>query len=493
MSPIPRHNARSARGPGGAVAAAHPLAVEAGLRVLDAGGSAVDAAVAAQAVVCVVMPQAAGLGGDMLALVRDGAVVHAVNGTGCSPAALTTNPPSSGGGSVTVPGLIDAWLVAHRTWGRLELIEVLTAAIGHAERGIDVEGPLVAAVHAQRGRLLHGGADRWSLLRPATRPGSTWRQPELAELLSAVAESGRAAFYAGPAAAAIAAAVRRHGGCLSMDDLADHRTLTPEPLTVPWGSGIVHVQPPASQGVLLAMSLRRIAELVTEGVDLCDHILVETTEAAFQHRSECARGRRLMGVDLPIDLERAAGRGGPRAYLHTAGVATVDRDGQVVSSLVSVFDDFGSGVYVSELGIVINNRAAGFTDADNAAGPGKRPIHTLAPAMVTSGPLVDGPGDVFALATPGADGQVQTLLQVLAATGRTLKEAVSLPRWRSEGGDLLVEEDHPGIEDLRSRGHQVRLRPPGGEEFGAVVAAGTAGRNRFAVADWRRQTAAGAA
>lgn len=493
MSPIPRHQAHRARGPGGAVAAAHPLAVEAGLRTLDAGGNAVDAAIAAQAVVCVVMPQAAGLGGDMLALVRDGGVVHAVNGTGCSPAALTTNPPSSGGGSVTVPGLVDAWLAAHRTWGRLDLTDVLSTAIDHADRGIHVEDSLVAAVHAQRDRLLHGGADRWSLLRLASTSGATWQQPELAALLGAVAESGRSAFYSGPAAAAIAAAVGRHGGHLSIDDLADHRTLTPEPLTVPWGSGLVHVQPPASQGVLLAMSLRRIAELATEGVDLCDHILVETTEAAFQHRSACARGRSLMDVDLAIDLERAAGRGGPRAYLHTAGVATVDRDGQVVSSLVSVFDDFGSGVYVPELGIVINNRAAGFTDGDNAAGPHKRPIHTLAPTMVTSGPLGDGSQDVFALATPGADGQVQTLLQVLVATERRLEDAVSLPRWRSEGGELLVEDDHPGIEDLRDRGHRVRLRPPGGEEFGAVVAAGTAGGDRFAVADWRRQTAAGAA
>ncbi len=487
----PGQQARAAHvehGAAGAVAAAHPLAVDAGVAMLAAGGSALDAAVAAQAVICVVMPQAAGLGGDLLALVHDGSGVRAVNGTGRSPAGLIGPPPTSGGASVTVPGLVDGWLEAHRAWGRLPLADVVAPAVAHAEQGIVLEEPLLAAVRAQRARLLRDGAADWSLLRAAEEPGRAWRQPRLAALLTAVAETGREAFYGGAAATAVAAAAQRHGGRLDVRDLDRHRTPMPEPLSTPWGSGVASVQPPASQGVLLAMSLRRVAELSGHGAIVSDHVLVEVTEAAFQHRSACADGAALLDVDLPVDLDRASGRGGPRAYLHTAGVATVDADGQVVSSLVSVFDDFGSGVHVPELGIVLNNRAAGFTDGANAPGPAKRPVHTLAPAL-----LVDGGGDVVGLATPGADGQVQTLLQVLADGSRPLAEAIAGPRWRSESGDLLVEDDHPAADELRARGHRVRPRPPGAEEFGAVVAAGTAGSDRFAVADWRRQTAAGAA
>jgi hypothetical protein len=209
-------------------------------------------------------------------------------------------------------------------------------------------------------------------------------------------------------------------------------------------------------------------------------------KAGFMHEDLVhprGRGLDLLGLDLTVDPEHASGRGGPRAYLHTAGVATADADGQVVSSLVSVFDDFGSGVFVPELGIVLNNRAAGFTDGDNAAAAGKRPVHTLAPAMVTS------PAGVLGLATPGADGQVQTLLQVLAATalaGVPLHEAVGAPRWRSQDGYLLLEADHPAQDSLLARGHRVVPVTPGADVFGAVVAAGTHPLPH-AVADWRRQ------
>jgi gamma-glutamyltranspeptidase/glutathione hydrolase len=279
------------------------------------------------------------------------------------------------------------------------------------------------------------------------------------------------------------AAVRRHGGCLDLVDLDEHQTPCPVPLTASWGGALVHVQPPMSQGVLLAMALRKVESLWAEGVRVDDHLLVEVTGAAFAHRSSCRRGRRLLEIDLDVDPDRASGLTGPRAYLHTAGVATVDRHGQVVSSLVSVFDDFGSGVLVPELGIVLNNRAAGFTDGDNSPAPGRRPVHTLAPAMVVS------PDGVLALATPGADGQVQSLLQVLSASraGTDLPGAVTAPRWRSQDGDLLLETGHPSRDALVSRGHRVVETPAGAEVFGAVVAAGTSPAPH-AVADWRRLT-----
>jgi len=159
----------------------------------------------------------------------------------------------------------------------------------------------------------------------------------------------------------------------------------------------------------------------------------------------------------------------------------------VVSSLISVFDDFGSGVFVPELGVVLNNRAAGFTSADNSARPSARPVHTLAPAM-----LIGPGGDTLAIATPGADGQVQTLLQVIVAMrrGASLESALAAPRWRSEDGRLLIESTHTGAAELASRGHDLRPIPAGDSMFGAVVAAGYRRGEPYAAADPRRGVSA---
>ncbi len=487
--PPAQPSASRASGAGGAAATAHPLATRAATLALQHDGSAVDAAIAAQAVICVVMPQAAGLGGDVLALVHDeSGEVAAINGTGRSPRHLPAPPGTTGGTSVTVPGLVDGWLTLHRRWGRLSLEAVLAPAIGLALDGFRVDPSLRSAVSQQRDRLQAGGAAGWPLLDAAGRADAQrWAQPELAALLQGIAHDGRRAFHTGAAATALVDAVRRHGGSLDLADLADHVTVCPPALAVEWGDGHVHVQPPMSQGVLLAMALQKVRRLEAEGARIDDHLLVEVTGAVFEHRSSCGRGPRLLDLPLAVDPERATGRDGPRAYLHTAGVATADARGQVVSSLVSVFDDFGSGVFVPELGIVLNNRAAGFTDGDNEAAPGKRPVHTLAPAMVTS------PTGVLGIATPGADGQVQTLLQVLSAVASsdaTIDEAVSAPRWRSQNGDVLLETGHAAHEGLLARGHRVVPTTPGADVFGAVVAAGThrtAEATPEAVADWRRQ------
>lgn len=474
----------------GAVSAGHPLAAEAGAAVLAAGGNAVDAAIAAQAVICTAMPQAAGLGGDMLALVRTRQGVTALGGSGRSPAAPLAAYASDGGSSVTVPGIVDAWVAAQRRFGRMPLAETLAPAREIAERGYRVDPALHEAARQQGQRISRYGADRWELLGLAE--GENWVQPELAGLLDAIGAEGGSAFYEGPAAAAVARAVQEHGGAITTADLAAHRTVESDPVTTSWGEATLAVQPPPTQGVLLAMAARwldRNAGLLTP--ENLEHVLVEATEAAFAHRDAAADGAALLDEPLAIDVERAQGRGGPRAYLHTAGVATADAEGNVVSSLVSVFDDFGSGVFVPELGIVLNNRAAGFTSGPNTPAAGKRPVHTLAPAL-----LLGPGGDALALATPGADGQVQTLLQALARLrfrGQPLAEAIGALRWRSQDGELLVERGHLALADLRDRGHAVRELPDGHDVFGAVVAAGLRGGLPFAASDWRRLTTSGAA
>jgi gamma-glutamyltranspeptidase/glutathione hydrolase len=221
-----------------------------------------------------------------------------------------------------------------------------------------------------------------------------------------------------------------------------------------------------------------------------DHVAVELTASVFGSRDRCAAdGEALLGVPLEVDRDRASGRAGPRPYLHTTGVAVADGDGTVVSSLVSVFDDFGSCTYVPEGGFVLNDRAGGFTGPPNEHGPGRRPVHTLAPV------LLEHEGTVTALATPGADGQVQTLLQVLCRLrdGAVLADAVAAPRWRSEDGRLLVERSHPAAPALAGRGHELSVLDDGDERLGAVVTATAGPGGPSAVGDWRREVATAAA
>jgi gamma-glutamyltranspeptidase/glutathione hydrolase len=254
------------------------------------------------------------------------------------------------------------------------------------------------------------------------------------------------------------------------------------------------VQPPPAQGVLLAMALRWWEEQAAAGRPVepqdVDHVAVELTAAVFGHRDRCiVDGAALLDQPLEVDRARASRRGGPRPYLHTTGVAVADADGMVVSSLVSVFDDFGACTFVPEGGFVLNDRAGGFTGPPNAHGPGRRPVHTLAPVLIERG------GVATALATPGADGQVQTLLQVLCRlrSGASLADAVGAPRWRSEDGRLLVERSHPAAAGLADRGHELAVLEDGDDRLGAVVAASAGPDGVTAVGDWRREVATGAA
>jgi len=473
------------RGRFGAVAAAHPLAVAAGQEMLTRGGSAADAAIAAQAVLCVVMPDACGLGGDMLALVHaPGSALQAINGTGAAPLRLR-QVADDGPDSITVPGIVDSWCTLSRRYGQVTLTDALEPAIRLARAGVRISVLMSATLAKHRERLQRGGAGSWVLFDSAA--GARIAQPELAALLENIGSSGRAAFYQGAAARHIAHAVGALGGALDEEDLAAHETILAAPIETRWDEFMLATQPPMAQGILLNMSVQALGRLGARAAVSEDHVGIELTNAAFGFRDRVGEGIALLAHDLPIDVARASNRGGPRAYLHTAGVACADAQGMVISSLVSVFDDFGSCVFVPELGITLNNRAGGFTAGANAAAPGKRPVHTLAPMMLET------PQGMLALATPGADGQVQTLLQVLMGLhgGKIdLATAIARPRWRSENGALLIEESHAAIETLHGFGHRVTPCADGDLRFGAVVCAGYLGEP-IAAADWRRETAAG--
>ncbi|MGI9414008.1 MAG: gamma-glutamyltransferase, partial [Hyphomicrobiales bacterium] len=422
----------------GAISAAHPLAVAAAQELLVAGGNAVDALMAAQAVLCVVTPEACGLGGDALVqIVESDGKVTAVNGTGAAPSDPSFSTVSDGGLAITVPGIVHAWETMSGKWSKAGLKECLRPAIQLADTGVRLPDSVRAAVLEQSARLSAGGADDWVVCRTGCADGQI-AQPELADLLSAIAADGSKAFYTGHMADAVERAVTSRGGLLTAGDLAAHDTEIRQPVSVQWNGGTVHVQPPMTQGVLLAMCLGALERLGEVPADKLDHVCVELTEEAFGHRDRVGDGDTLLGVTLTPDFDKASLRRGPRAYLHTAGVAVADDDGLVASSLISVFDHFGSCVYVPEGGFVLNNRAQGFTAAPNHPESGKKLVHTLAPILVEKG------GDTVALATPGADGQVQTLLQILAGTaieGVSLADAIDRPRWRSEDGKLLVADN----------------------------------------------------
>jgi gamma-glutamyltranspeptidase / glutathione hydrolase len=487
------------RGRAGAVACGHPLAASAAAATFRAGGGAVDAAVSAAAALAVILPDACGLGGDAMLLVRapDGSVA-AFNGSGAAPAGLVAPVPADGAACAAVPGAVAAWESAHRRFGRLPLAAVLEPAISLARDGYPVGEPLLAAVKAQRSRL-ERGASTWSLLDRNLRPGTLFRQPELARALSAIAAGGAAALYTGPLADEIERTVAAEGGSLSAADLATHQTVERGAVAAEHRGARLWLQPPISQALLAAMVLGELGRVDPSGEVESIHVAVEAVEAAFAYRDEIAgpdAEARLLSIALDVDRERARRRGGPRAYAHTTAVATADADGTVVSQLVSVFDDFGSASLVREGGFVLNDRLTGFSpdpDSPNAAAPGRRPVHTLSPTLIDAG------GGPFALATPGADGQVQILVQVieaLLARRVPITEALSAPRWRSIEGSLALEAgfDRSVATSLSERGHEVSWLEAGDSLFGACAVAGfdAATGTPFATADPRREAWAAA-
>lgn len=466
------------RGALGTVACGHPLAASVGVEAFRAGGGAVDAALATAAALMVLMPEACGLGGDAFMLVRSpGGEVTAVNGSGAAGAAVAPPLAAEGAAMAAVPGAVAALCDAHERFGRLPLEQVLLPAVGLAGGGFPIGGGLLRMIQEER-QLLERGASGWEFLDPDLRPGSLVRQPKLAGLLQRIGRHGARAFYEGQCAQALERAVGAAGGSLSLSDLAEHATVVREPLYGRFHGFDVTVQPPVSQAALVLMALDALARSGAGTVADRAHVLVEGIEEAFQRKHELnadGAAERLLGQPIDIDpAQPARRRGGPRGGLHTTSVAAAGADGQVVSMLVSVFDLFGCGVLVPDCGFLLNDRLSGCAtdpDSPNAVAPGRRPVHTLSPALLSDG------ARAFALTTPGGDGQVQTLVQLIdaiAGDGTNLPRALDRPRWRTSGGQLLIESDyHPEVTaELERRGHELVPMEPGAAAFGAAVVAG---------------------
>lgn len=485
------------RGVNGVLACGHTLGVAAGLRIYEAGGGAVDAAVAAAGVLAVVMPEACGVGGDAMLVVRCEGEEVAFNGSGAAPATIRMPIPSDGAATAAIPGAVAAWEAVIERFGRLPLATVLAPAHELASGGFAAGSSLLGAVERQRHRLERGAAG-WELLEHGLRPGALLRQPRLADLLGRIRREGSRALYEGAICDAMVRRVAADGGTLTAADLASHAPVERAPVVSSYLGARLALQPPVSQALLAGMVLQGLERTAPKSAADRAHCAVELVEAAFTHRhavADPAAEHRLLATPLSFDPHRAARRGGPRGYAHTTAVAAADAHGTVISMLVSVFDDFGSAALVPEGGFLLNDRLTGFSDdpaSPNAPAAGRRPVHTLAPALIDDGEKA------FALATPGADGQVQILVQLLDTVlreGCALPDALDRPRWRSLDGHLAVEHSFPRslTAALERRGHALVPLPDGDALFGAAAAAGIdrGTGTLFAAADPRRETWAG--
>jgi gamma-glutamyltranspeptidase/glutathione hydrolase len=487
---------------GGLVCSVDHLASSVGAQVLADGGSAVDAAIAANAVLAVTTPHMCGLGGDLFALVHhaDGSppdVVDAAGraGSGASAEQLRaeghTHMPFTGDvRTATVPGCVDGWAVLHERHGRLPLADVLAPAIRLATDGFPVSPMLAFMLHALDGLQ---GCDELALPRPDV--GERLLRPGVARQLAAIAAEGRAGFYGGEFGAAL---IGVGGGLFSTDDLDRSQAEWVEPTGLRvWGHDVWTVPPP-SQGYLIPAAAR-IAELIV-GSDLPDpssaawaHLAVEAARLAAGDRldvlhdaadpAELLADERLEPAAARFDPDRRSGPPAPARDGGTMYLCSADRQGMAVSLIQSNAHEFGARVAVPGTGVLLHNRGNGFSlEPGHPAeyGPGRRPPHTLAPALVTR---PDGSLRAV-LGTMGGDSQPQIVLQVLArllTAGATPGDAIEAPRlvlrtrggtgfdtWRTTDQVVRIESHAPAAwaAGLAERGHDVEVVPVDPAGFG---------------------------
>jgi gamma-glutamyltranspeptidase len=487
----------------GAVASNHPLATQAGLLTLQAGGDAVDAAVAIGATLGVVEPFMSGLGGDGFYHVYRKATGEAVvfNATGTAPAAATPERyaagiPISGPLSFSIPGTVGGWGAMHARYGRKPWAGLFESAIHYAGEGFGAtptyrnfagEGAKVLISDARSARtFLHDGR--------APSLGATIVQPDLARTLAQLAEQGADSFYRGAIATRLTAGLQEAGALVTADDLAGCHPEEQAPISVQYRGYTVTEAPPNSTGWVLLQELKivELFDLAAMGAISADavHTLVEAKKLAFEDRERWGGDPRFFSAPLDellsdeyaahratlIDRRRAgpgvrvpamaAGAGGT----NTTYYCVVDGEGNAVSAIQSINSTFGSGVTAGDTGILLNNRISYWhlePGHPNRLEPGKRVRHTMNP------PMVFKDGELWAVfGTPGGDNQVQVNLQVLTSMidfDFDAQQAAEAPRWKSDAPGQLANYPHDapdaltlearfaaGVRDeLAGRGHNV--------------------------------------
>jgi len=432
------------------VATSHPLATRAGVRALERGGNAVDAALAAAAMLCVAEPGHTGVGGDLFAQVWWDGELHGLNGSGRSPAHLPELVVHARGPrSVTVPGAVRAWADLAERFGRLGLDAALAAPIEAAERGV-----------AATERVAQNWASSDRAPRQAPGVGEVYRLPELARTLRRIESDGADGFYAGEVAAAIAAA-----SWLAEDDLAAHRSEWFEPLRLAFRGVEVCELPPNGQGAAALIALGLL-----DGLPDTLHSRIEATKLALADAygfvadgplpaflldpDHLAARRALVSPDAALDPAPSAQPRGGTTYL-----CAVDGDRNAVSLIQSTYEHFGSGVVAGDTGVVLQNRGACFVETEghpNRIAPAKRPFHTIIPGMLLRDGALWGPFGVM-----GGAMQAQGHLQLVHALvgGLDPQRALDEPRFRVDEGRAVALEPGlwPEAPELRTLGHEVEL------------------------------------
>jgi gamma-glutamyltranspeptidase/glutathione hydrolase len=490
----------TARGRGGAVTSPHHLASEAGLEVLREGGSAADAAVAIAAALAVVYPHMNSLGGDSFWLIAEpGADPVGVDACGRAAmaadlalyrrAGLASIPWRGPLAANTVAGTLSGWEEVLRIGGSgLPLARLLEPAIAHAEAGSPVPRSLHDLAAGKREEL-EGVPGFASVFLPGGAPpatGATLRQPALAQTLRRIAAEGVDSAYRGPLARSLAADLAAAGSPITLADLQAHRAAPVRPLTTAIGAGRLYNMPPPTQGLASLLILALYDRLPPAEGDSFAHVhgLVEATKQAFLIRDRHVGDPDLMTLDAQVILDDAAlldrlvARIEPKTALpwpqppsagDTVWFGAIDRDGRAVSAIQSLYFEFGSGLVLPETGVLWQNRGASFRLAEagwNALRPGRKPFHTLNPAMAR---LNDG--RLMAYGTMGGEGQPQTQAAVFtryALYGQDLQAAITAPRWllgRTWGEDsssLKLEGrfDPALVDALGQAGHAVELVEP---------------------------------
>ena len=462
--------------PHGMVACAHYLATQAGVQMLTQGGNAVDAAIAANAVMTVVYPTTCSAGGDIFVLIWDAQThqLYALNGSGRAPQGMTpeyfaargmAQIPERGPLSINVPGAVDGWFEVLERFGSLPAEQIFAPAIALAEEGMPVTAKLSTWLE-RTAPLLQQWENSAATYLPGQRPprpGERLRQPNLARTYRLLAREGRDAFYRGPIGRAIADYVQQCGGVLNVEDLANHRSDWVSPLSTSYRGYEVYEFPPNSQGIVALEMLN-----ILEGYDLKAlgyqsaeylHLLLEAKKLAFADRDRYISDPAF--VDIPVERLLSKHYAGElRARIHperampwfggerekegdTMYLCTADAQGNVVSLIQSLYMGIGSGLVGGDTGVALHNRGSYFSLDPrhvNYLQPGKRTMHTLMPGMV----LRDG-RPYMAIGTMGGDAQPQIHAQLLTAMldfGLNPQQAIAAPRWHS-GRAYLDERGGP--------------------------------------------------
>ena len=489
------------------VSTSHPLAAQAGLIMMQQGGKAVDAAIAAAAAMTITEPVSNGLGSDAFCILWDGQKLHGLNASGPAPQAWTpdyfhrkygsdaVNPPKRGWDSVTVPGAVSAWATMSERFGKLSFADLMAPAIEIAERGYLV--PVVVqqkwAAATPLLQSLPGFAESFLPWGRAPNVGELFQFKAAAKGLRAIAQTKGRAFYEGEIAEALVRFSDQHGGAMTLKDLANYQAQWVEPIAQNYRGYTLHEIPPNGQGIaaLIALGILEnfdLASMKVDGVE-SQHLQIEAMKLAFADVYRYVADPKHMEVTSAqmldpaylksranlIDMKKAQNfYAGNPVKGGTIYLTAADENGMMVSFIQSNYMGFGSGVVEPSYGISLQNRGFGFStdpkglNPANLVAPGKRPFQTIIPAFLTqNGQPVMSYGVMGGNMQP--QGHMQTLVRMLDY-GQNPQTACDAPRWRyNEGMSINAEAnmDANTVQGLNDLGHELEVINDSYQDFGA--------------------------